>query len=118
MMEKNERKVCLIIRIPHGVPCKDDYFDTMGIKAIVLIFGPKPLEMAGFLTLLRKSATPGLGERCTGSSCFCAFHSSKAVVIVDLLVIVLLFNLSSLNKSIQKHNNLMGCQPYAKHRFR
>ena len=26
--------------------------------------------------------------------------------------------LSSLNKSIQKHNNLMGCQPYAKHRFR
>ena len=26
--------------------------------------------------------------------------------------------ISSLNKSIQKHNNLMGCQPYAKHRFR
>lgn len=26
--------------------------------------------------------------------------------------------LSSLNKSIQKHNNLMDCQPYAKHRFR
>ncbi|MEY8386753.1 hypothetical protein AALC17_05545 [Oscillospiraceae bacterium 38-13] len=26
--------------------------------------------------------------------------------------------LSSLNKSIQKHNNLMGCQPYTKHRFR
>jgi hypothetical protein len=25
---------------------------------------------------------------------------------------------SSLNKSIQKHNNLMGCQSYAKHRFR
>ena len=26
--------------------------------------------------------------------------------------------ISSLNKSIQKHNNLMDCQPYAKHRFR
>ena len=26
--------------------------------------------------------------------------------------------LSSLNKSIQKHNNLMDCQPYVKHRFR
>jgi len=26
--------------------------------------------------------------------------------------------ISSLNKSIQKHNNLMGCQPYTKHRFR
>ena len=26
--------------------------------------------------------------------------------------------LSSLNKSIQTYNNLMGCQPYAKHRFR
>lgn len=26
--------------------------------------------------------------------------------------------LSSLNKSIQKYNNLMGCQPYAKRRFR
>ena len=25
---------------------------------------------------------------------------------------------SSLNKSIQKHNNLMDCQPYVKHRFR
>jgi len=26
--------------------------------------------------------------------------------------------ISSLNKSIQKHNNLMDCQPYVKHRFR
>ena len=26
--------------------------------------------------------------------------------------------LSSLNKSIQKHNNLMDCQPYIRHRFR
>lgn len=26
--------------------------------------------------------------------------------------------ISFLNKSIQKHNNLMGCQPYTKHRFR
>ncbi len=26
--------------------------------------------------------------------------------------------LSFLNKSIQKDNNLMDCQPYAKHRFR
>ena len=29
-----------------------------------------------------------------------------------------MLKLSSLNKSIQKHNNLMGCQPYTKHRFR
>ena len=27
-------------------------------------------------------------------------------------------SVSFLNKSIQKHNNLMDCQPYAKHRFR
>ena len=27
-------------------------------------------------------------------------------------------SISSLNKSIQTYNNLMGCQPYAKHRFR
>ena len=26
--------------------------------------------------------------------------------------------ISFLNKSIQKDNNLMDCQPYAKHRFR
>jgi hypothetical protein len=34
---------------------KDDYFDTMDIKVIVLIFCPKPLKIAGFLTLLRKA---------------------------------------------------------------
>ena len=35
-----------------------------------------------------------------------------------IIVLYHLIILSSLNKSIQKHNNLMGCQPYAKHRFR
>lgn len=35
-------------------PSKDGYSDTMGIGIIVLDFCPKPLEMAGFLTLLKK----------------------------------------------------------------
>ena len=33
---------------------KDGYSDTMGIGIIVLDFCPKPLEMAEFLTLLKK----------------------------------------------------------------
>lgn len=28
------------------------------------------------------------------------------------------YGVATINKSIQTYNNLMGCQPYAKHRFR
>ena len=35
---------------------KDNYFDTMGIKAIVLTFCPKSLKIADFLTLSRKAS--------------------------------------------------------------
>ena len=47
----------------------------------------------------------------------CCPHNTGRVTIFPVVPGVL-FSLSSLNKSIQKHNNLMGCQPYAKHRFR
>ena len=49
-----------------------------------------------------------LFEQCRNSKIYGA-----NVAILDILVTI-----SFLNKSIQKHNNLMGCQPYAKHRFR
>ena len=47
----------------------------------------------------------------------------QANCLLDLVLLSIFLHakmklLSSLNKSIQKHNNLMGCQPYAKHRFR
>ena len=42
------------VRVPPPAPSKDGYSDTMGIGIIVLDFCPKPLEMAEFLTLLKK----------------------------------------------------------------
>ena len=43
-----------LVRLQSLGPCKDDYFDTMGIEIIVLIFCQKPLKIADFITLLRK----------------------------------------------------------------
>ena len=41
-----------------GYDIKDDCFDTMGIKAIVLIFCLKKLKMASLPALLRKKPSP------------------------------------------------------------
>ena len=40
------------VRVRSPAPCKDDYFDTMGIEVIVLTFSQKPLKITDFITLL------------------------------------------------------------------
>lgn len=46
------------VQLPSSPPCKDAYFDTMGIEICVLIFCLKPPETAEFITLLRKAPPP------------------------------------------------------------
>ena len=53
------------VRIPPAAPCKDDYFDTMGIGVIVPTFCLKPPKIAEFLILLRKE--PSLTGEISGT---------------------------------------------------
>ena len=57
------------VRVPPPAPCKDDYFDTMGIEIIVLTFCLKPLKTAKFLTFLKK-AVSDLAENRAGDGAF------------------------------------------------
>ena len=61
------------VRIPSGVPCKDDYFDTMGIEVIVLIFLPKTAENSGFLNTFEKGTASDLAEIRAGGGAFLLF---------------------------------------------
>ena len=82
------------VRPPLPVPCKDAYFDTMGIEICALAFCPKPLKTADFITLLRKA--PSLTWQKAGPEAvlFCPLEAIRGWGIIDLLGIIILLGLS------------------------
>ena len=82
------------VYIPALAACKDDYFDTMGIEVIVLIFCLKSLEMAEFLTLLSKAPPLTWQKAGLEAVLFCFSGVIRGWAIVDLCDIIILLGLS------------------------
>ena len=82
------------VQVPPRAPCKDDYFDTMGIGVIVPTFCLKPPKIAEFLILLRKE--PSLTGEISGTvmALFCFLGKNPGWSTVDLWGFVVLCGLS------------------------